>query len=50
MADSTFFNSRVVLDLAAFKAESEVIIANRATPEISDVANKVFTRDLFGKD
>jgi len=50
MADSTFFNSRVVLDLAVFKAESEVIIANRATPEISDVANKVFTRDLFGKD
>ena len=50
MVDSTFFNSRVVKNLDAFKAEANIIIANRATSEIVDVANKVFTRDLFGSD
>lgn len=50
MTDTTFFNSRVIQDLGAFKAKADVIIANRAVPEISDVSNKVFTRDLFGKD
>ena len=50
MAGTTFFNSRVVKNLDAFKAEANIIIANRATPEIADVANKVFTRDLFGSD
>ena len=50
MTDSTFFNSRVMQDLGAFKAKADVIIANRTVPEISDVSNKVFTRDLFGKD
>ena len=50
MANKTFFNSRVVLDLDEFKAESNIIIANRATPEIADVADKVFTRDLYGND
>jgi len=50
MANNTFFNSRVVLDLDEFKAESNIIIANRATPEIADVADKVFTRDLYGND
>jgi UDPglucose 6-dehydrogenase len=46
--NSTFLNSRVVQDLNAFKDEADIIIANRATVEISDVINKVFTRDLFG--
>ncbi len=45
-----FFRSRVVNDLKAFKAEADLIVANRLTDEIDDVAEKVFTRDLFGAD
>ncbi|OIP82425.1 MAG: UDP-glucose 6-dehydrogenase [Rhodobacterales bacterium CG2_30_65_12] len=48
MEDELFFGSRVIRDLAEFKAEAELIVANRLTDEIEDVANKVFTRDLFG--
>ena len=50
MPESEFFGSPVVNDLARFKQESDLIIANRLTPDIEDVAVKVYTRDLFGSD
>lgn len=50
LKDADFFNSKVINDLFQFKKQSDVIVANRITDDIKDVINKVFTRDLFGKD
>ena len=50
LKESEFYHSRVVNDLDEFKRQSDVIIANRITDDIRDVANKVYSRDLFSTD
>jgi len=48
--EEAFFNSRVIIDLEAFKKESDVIVANRLSDDIKDVVEKVYTRDIFNSD
>ena len=50
MREARFFGSEVVRDLADFKGRAQLIVANRLTPELGDVVDKVYTRDLFGED
>ncbi len=50
LKETEFFHSKVVNDLAEFKRRADVIVANRITDDIRDVADKIYSRDLFGKD
>ena len=50
LEDERFFASEVVRDLEEFKRRSDVIVANRRTEDLDDVADKVYTRDIYGRD
>lgn len=50
LEDDEFFHSDVIRDLEEFKARADVIIANRSTDALDDVAHKIYTRDIYGRD
>ncbi|MFT8395109.1 nucleotide sugar dehydrogenase [Propionibacterium sp.] len=50
LGDDEFFRSEVVRDLDDFKARADLIVSNRRTPELHDVTDKVYTRDIYGRD
>jgi UDPglucose 6-dehydrogenase len=50
LQETRFYNSEVVNDLGAFKRRCDLIVANRQTSDLADVADKIYTRDLFGSD
>ncbi|MFW5736744.1 MAG: nucleotide sugar dehydrogenase [Halanaerobium sp.] len=50
LEDDQFYRSKVINDLEQFKAESEIVVANRMAPELEDVEEKVYTRDLFNNN
>jgi UDPglucose 6-dehydrogenase len=50
LTDSKYFNSDVINNLALFKSESSLILANRPTEDLSDVSEKVYSRNIFGGD
>lgn len=50
LRDETFFNSRVIRDLGEFKELCDIIISNRFSAELSDIKEKVFTRDIYSRD
>ena len=50
LSNDTFFNSKVVRDLLEFKKQCDIVITNRYSAELRDISEKVFSRDLYGKD
>ena len=50
LEEDEFYHSRLIKDLDEFKKVSDVIVANRVTEDLADVSEKIYSRDIFGKD
>jgi len=50
LKEESFYNSKIVKDIKRFKDECDIIVSNRLSKELFDVENKIYTRDLFGRD